>query len=132
MSLRILRSLSPGPQSVILSATVNTPFSSAKVEDLVCGFSDLLALRIRLRRFLADSDDGVASLQALMPMFDVAFLATHYDAVRIEIRLSSDVRFERHMFDFESSVEEVDAFSRELDCALLSLALDKEPNQAVQ
>jgi hypothetical protein len=123
LSLRLLRSVAPGPQSVGLSAAVATPYSTAKVEDLVCGYGDVVALRKRIRKFLSGSDDGVASLQVLMPLFDVAFLATRYEKVRIEVRLSSDVRFERHMFDFECSVEEVAAFARELDCALLSLAL---------
>ena len=108
---------------VALSATVATPFSSAIVENLVCDFGDLLAFRRKLRRFVQKLDEGVVAMHVLMPMFDLALIMTSHGSVRTEIRLSSEVRYERHMYDFESTLEEALDFARMLDHALVSLPL---------
>ncbi len=63
-------------------------------------------------------------MHSLMPLFDLALTTTLKETVHTEIRLSSDVRFERHLYDFESTFAEVSQFARDFDYALLSLPLE--------
>lgn len=124
LSFTLLKSPSPGRQPATLSAAVVTPYSSAAVENLLCDFGDLLAFRARLRKFIEQEDEGIAAMHVLMPMFDMAIIATLHGTARAEIRLSSNVRSERHMYDFECTIEEVHAFTERLDLALVSLSCE--------
>ena len=127
LSFQLLGRRSTGRESVALTAVVSTPYSSATVENLVCDYGDLVTFRSRLRQFVLRADEGVAAMHLLMPMFDLALIATLQETVRAEVRLSSDIRSERHMFDFESSFEEAAEFAHGLDYILVSLPLGVTP-----
>ena len=124
LSMTLLKRSIPGPESVSMTVVVSTPYSSATIENVLCELSDLINFRFRLHRFIQQTDEGVASMHVLMPMFDLAFTATLKNSVHTEIRMSSDFRFERHIYNFESTFEEVSRFVDEFTCSLVSLSLE--------
>lgn len=111
----------PASSLFSLSASVASPFSSASVENLCIDLRDAVTFRRRLRRFLSREDEGAVALQFALPHFDISLASRFQDSVAAEIRISPDLRSERHTYEFESTFPEVSAFADAWDLALLSL-----------
>lgn len=111
---------------IAITAKVRTPFSETTAERLCIPFADLVIFRNKLKRFLRREDDGVVSLSVLMPSLDITFISRTGDRVMADIRLSPDLRLERHMYDFELTWNEVSRIGQEFDLLLVSLPLNEE------
>jgi hypothetical protein len=111
---------------IAISATIKTPFSETTAEHLCIPFSDLVAFRNRIKKFLRKEDDGVVSLSVLMPSLDITFISRTGERVMADVRLSPDLRLERHMYDFELTWNEVIQIGRDFDLLLVSLPLNEK------
>jgi len=110
---------------IAITAKIKTPFSETTVEHLCIPFSDLVNFRNKIKRFLRKEDDGVVSLSVLMPSFDITFISRTGERVMTDIRLSPDLRLERHMYDFDLTWTEVSRIAHDFDLLLVSLPLNK-------
>ncbi len=108
---------------IAITATIKTPFSETTAEGLCIPFTELVAFRKRLMKFLRREDEGVVSLSVLMPSLDITFISRTGERVMSDIRLSPDLRLERHMYDFELTWNEVGQIGRNFDLLLVSLPL---------
>jgi len=61
----------------------------------------------------------------LMPSFDITFISRTGERVMTDIRLSPDLRLERHMYDFDLTWTEVSRIAHDFDLLLVSLPLNK-------
>ena len=114
---------------IAITAKVKTPFSETTAEHLCIPFADLVIFRNKLKRFLQRDDEGVVSLNVLMPSLDITFISRAGDRVMADIRLSPDLRLERHMFDFDLTWNEVSQIGKDFDLLLVSLPLNAKPQQ---
>lgn len=111
---------------IAITATIKTPFSEVSAERLCIPFSDLISFRNRIKKFLRREDDGIVSLSVLMPSLDITFISRTGERVMADIRISPDLRLERHMFDFELTWNEVALIGSDFDLLLISLPLNEK------
>ena len=110
---------------IAITAKIQTPFSETAAEHLCIPFSELVNFRNKIKKFLRKEDDGVVSLSVLMPSFDITFISRTGGRVMADIRLSPDLRLERHMYDFELTWNEVSRIGYDFDLLLVSLPLNE-------
>lgn len=111
---------------ISITAKIKTPFSETTSEGLCIPFAELVSFRNRLKKFLRREDEGIVSLSVLMPSLDITFISRTGDRIMADIRLSPDLRLERHMYDFELTWNEVSQIGFEFDLLLLSLPLTEK------
>ena len=105
---------------VVLNVAVQTPYSRCVSEKLLLSLRDLLKFRGRLSEFLRRGKFRAVALETLMPSFDMMFTLRPGERVLLEVRLSPEIRLERHMYDFDLTLPEVESFSRALEAMILS------------
>ena len=110
---------------IAITAKIQTPFSETTAEHLCIPFADLVTFRNKIKTFLRKEDDGVVSLSVLMPSLDITFISRTGERVMADIRLSPDLRLERHMYDFELTWNEVSRIGYDFDLLLVSLPLNE-------
>ena len=110
---------------VHLSPRITTPYSRSSADKLLLSLPDLLSFRKRLYRFLREGEFKAIAMQSLMPSFDMIFTLRPGKRILLEVRLSPEIRLERHMYDFDVTCSEVECFCRSLDTAILSFPNEK-------
>jgi hypothetical protein len=105
-----------------VKATVTSAFSEVTADNLCLELQDFLAFRKRLHKFIQGKDSSVG-WHTLMPMFDLSLTSPYEDYVHAEVRISPNIRGERHFYDFDTTIPDVREFSRCIDVALLDITL---------
>ena len=111
---------------IAITAVIKTPFSETSAERLCISYSDLVTFRNKIQKFLRREDAGVVSLSVLMPSLDITFIFRTGGRILADIRVSPDLRLERHMYDFELTWNEVAQIARDFDLLLVSLPLHEK------
>ncbi len=104
-----------------MDSSVKTPYSEYHLENLLLPLKEWIAFRNRLKELIAGNLHKGISMNSSMPSFGIIITSRISERFLLEVQLSSDVRLERHVYNFEVSRTEIEQFMKSVEYSILSL-----------